>query len=174
MGRRLTLGLLLIAAGFVTAGLIAVPPFLDVKERIESFPKTRFSEGSVELEAREYDVYLDVPSGTGDAGWTGPSIRDPEGRELALRAASGSITYDWFGREGSRIGKLRVTTAGRHVVRGTGPPEADLVFADDVFGDTGRSLLVALAALTLLGSAGVMLIVLGIAKREPQEAKRWP
>jgi hypothetical protein len=174
MGRRLTQGLLLIAAGFVTAALIAVPRFLDVKDRIESFPKTRLSEGSVELEAREYDLYLDVPSGTGDAGYTGPSIRDPQGRELPVRSASADITYDWFGREGSRIGTVRVRTAGRHVVRGTGPPGADLVFADDVIGDMGRTLVFAGAAFFILGAAGVAMIVIALARRRPQEPARWP
>ena len=173
MKGRLTLGLLLIAAGFVAAIVIAVPPFVDLKERIESFPKTRLSEGSVELEAREYDVYLDVPSGTGDAGWT-LGIRDAEGREVPLTRTSGDVTYEWFSREGARIGKVRVTTPGRHVVRGTGPAGADVIFAEEIIGDLGRSLLYAAGALALLGSAGVLLIVLGFAKRKPREPKRWP
>lgn len=173
MKGRLTLGLLLIAAGFVAAIVIAVPPFVDLKERIESFPKTRLSEGAVELEAREYDVYLDVPSGTGDAGWT-LRMRDAEGREVPLRSTSSSITYDWFGREGARIGKVRITAPGRHVVRGTGPAGADVVFAEEVFGDMGRSVLYAAGSLALLGSAGVLLIVLGFSRREPREPRRWP
>ena len=174
MGRRLTLGVLLIVAGIVAALVIAVPRFVDLKDRIESFPKTRLSEGTVQLEAREYDVYLDLPSGTGDAGWTGPSIRDPDGRELPVRPAPGDIDYEWFSREGSRIGKVRISTAGRHVVRGTGPPGADVVFADDVIGDMGRSVLLALAAFGLLGAAGLVVIVLAFARRRPQEPKRWP
>ena len=174
MARRIGLGLLLIAVGIVVAAAIAVPRFVGLKHQIDSFPKTRLSEGSVELERRDYDVYLDVPSGTGDAGWTGPSIRGPDGRELALRPAAGSITYDWSGREGSRIGKLRVAEPGRHVVRGTGPPGADLVFATDVIGGLGRSLLLAGAAFFSFGAAGVVLIVLGIARRRSPEPRRWP
>ena len=173
MRSRLALGLLLIVAGFVSAAAIAIPPFLGVKDQIESFPKTRLSEGAVELERREYDIYLDVPSGTGNSGWT-LDVLDPEGRPAPLRPAAGSITYDWFGREGSRIGKLRVTRPGRHAVRGTGVPDADVIFAEDLIGGVGRSLGIAFAALALLGSAGVVLIVLGAAKRRPRDPKRWP
>ena len=173
MGGRIALGLLLIAAGFAAAAAIAVPRFLGVKDQIESFPQTRLSEGAVELERREYDVYLDVPSGTGDFGWT-LEVRDPAGRPVPLRRGGATVTYDWFGREGSRIAKLRVTRPGRHAVRGTGAPGADVVFAEDVIGGMGRSILLALGALALLGSAGVVLIVLGAARRAPREPRRWP
>ena len=173
MRGRLALGLLLIAAGIVVAVAIAVPRIVGVKDQIDSFPKTRLSEGSVQLERREYDVYLDVPSGTGDAGWT-LGVRGPDGNEVPLRPAGGSITYDWFGREGSRIGKLRVPEPGRHVVRGTGPSGADVVFATDIVGDVGRGLLLAAAALVVLGAAGVVLIVLALSRRRPSEPRRWP
>jgi hypothetical protein len=146
---------------------------LDVKDRIDSFPRTRLSEGTVQLEAREYDVYLDVPSGTGEFGWT-LAVRGPTGRELPLRTGGASFDYEWFSREGSRIGTLRVTDPGRHVVRGTGAPGADVVFADDVVGDMGRTVLLAVAALVLLGAAGLVLVVLAIARRAPREARRWP
>ena len=173
MGRYIALGLILIAAGFAAAAAITVPRFLNVKEQIEGFPKTRLSEGSVQLERRAYDVYIDVPSGTGDVGWT-LSVRDPQGREVTLRPSTSSITYDWSGREGSRIGKLRATVAGRHVVSGTGPPGADVVFADDVVGDMGRSLLWAFVVLLVFASAGTLALVLGFTRHRPREAKRWP
>ena len=173
MLRGLALGALLIVAGFASAAAIAVPRFLDVKDTIEAFPKTRLSEGSVVLERKEYDVYLDQPASSADAGWT-LSVRDPENRELELRPAGGEVTYDWSGRKGSRIGKLRVITPGRHVVRGTGPPGADVVFADELFSDMGRTLLLALAVLFALGLAGVVVIVLALARRTPREGKRWP
>ena len=173
MGRQVALGLVLIAAGFVAAGAIAVPRFLDVKEQIEKLPKTPLSGGSVQLERREYDVYLDVPAGTGDAGWT-LSLRGPEDREVPLLPGGATIAYEWASREGSRIGKLRARTAGPHVVRGTGPSGADVVFADDVVGDMGRSLLLAVSALALLGGGGVLVLIVGIARRRPREPKRWP
>lgn len=173
MGGRIVLGVLLIAAGLVAAVAIALPPFLDVKDRIESFPKTRLSEGAVQLEAREYDVYLEVPTGTGDFGWT-LSVRDGGGADVPLRRAPGSVTYSWFGRDGERIAKLRVARAGRHLVRGTGPPGARVVFARDVIGGIGRSLLLAGIAFLALVAAGIVVIVLGVARRPPQEPKRWP
>ena len=173
MGRYVALGVVLLVAGFVAAVAIAVPRFIGISEQIEGFHKTRLSEGSVQLQAREYDVYLDLPAGTGDAGWT-LSVSDPEGREVPLRPRGSTVTYAWGSREGSRIGRLRPATAGRHVVRGTGPPGADVVFADDVVGDMGRSILYAVGALALLGGAGVVLMIVGFARRKPGEPKRWP
>jgi hypothetical protein len=93
---------------------------------------------------------------------------------VPLRLGSSTVTYEWFGREGYRQGTLRVTNAGRHVIRGMGPSGADVVFADDVVGDMGRTLLLAVAVFGLLGTAGVVLTVLGIAKRVPREPRRWP
>ena len=173
MGRYVALGLVLIVAGFVAAVAIAVPRFVGVKDQIEGFPKTRLSEGSVELERRAYDVYIDVPAGTGDFSWT-LSVRDPTGREAAVLPSGSTVDYAWGSREGWLAGELRVTTAGRHVLRGTGPPGADVVFADDVVGDMGRSILYAVGALALLGGAGVVLMIVGFGRRKPREPKRWP
>jgi hypothetical protein len=38
----------------------------------------------------------------------------------------------------------------------------------------GRSLLFAGAAFFVLGAAGVVLVVLALARRKPQEPTRWP
>ena len=173
MGRYVALGVVLLVAGFVAAAAIAVPRFLGVKEQIEGFPKTRLSEGAVQLQVREYDVYIDVPAGSGEAGWT-LSVRDAEGREVPLRPGDDTVEYAWGSREGWLAGELRVTTAGRHLVRGTGPPSADVVFADDVVGDMGRSVLYALGALALLGGTGLVVMIVGFARRRPREPKRWP
>lgn len=173
MRRALLLGGLLIAAAFAAGLALAVPPFIETADRIESFPKTRISEGAVELRSGEYDVYIDVPSSTPESTWS-LTLRDPQRREVPILPSGGSITYDWFGRSGERVGKVRITAPGRHLVRGSGPPGARVVFADDVFGGVGKGLLAGAAAFFLLAAAGVVVIVVALARRGPREPKRWP
>ena len=166
-------GAVLFAAGIAVGLLLAVPPILQIGDRIEAFPKTRISEGAVQLQRREYDVYLEVPDTTPESPWT-LTIRDAAGRDVPLRPASGSVTYSWSGRSGERVGKVRVTTPGRHLIRGTGPPDTRVVFADEVAGDVLKSVLGGVGAFFLFGAAAVVLIVVTAARRRPREVKRWP
>jgi hypothetical protein len=146
-----------------------------IDDTIDGYPKTNLSEGSVELEARDYNVYLDVPGGTGEFRWT-LAVRDAERRDVPLRSTSTDFTYDLGGREGSLIGKLRAPAAGRYVVRGTGPPDSRVVFGEGgLLGSVATAVLGALAILGIGGAAALGLIVLTVVRRRPRpEAKRWP
>lgn len=172
--RGFLLGGFVILAAAIAAAFHAVSGFMEIEDRIDAFPKTGLSEGSVLLQARRYDVYVDVPAGSGDFRWS-LRVLDDARRELEIGPATSSVEYDLGGRSGMLVGKLVVPRAGRHLVRGTGPPGARVVFAQGVFGTVGSTILG--ATLIFLGglAVGIAIIVVAVARRRgPQEPKRWP
>jgi hypothetical protein len=154
--------------GFVIARII------QIGDRIDEFPKGGLAESSVQLEARDYHVYLDVPNGTGGYSWT-LAVRGPREQQLELRPTSTDITYDIGGREGELIGRMRVDEPGRYLIRGTGPPGARVVFGESIFGGIFSTVVGGLAIFFVLGGAGLALIIVtAVRGRGKQEPKRWP
>jgi hypothetical protein len=169
------IGGVLIAAAVAGAIIFAGLRVDRVANAIDDYPKTSLSEGSVQLEAREYNVYIDVPGGTGEFRWE-LSVVDEANIEVPLDLTSSDFTYDFGNREGALVGSLRPSVAGRHRVRGSGPPGARVIFGDEgILGSIGSLVLGALGILVLGGGLGVTLIIVtAVRRRGPQEAKRWP
>ena len=165
-------GGVLILAAFISALMVIGFRILALEDKIDSFPKASISEGAVELKRGVHNVYVDAPAAAG-FGWT-LAIRDPERREVPLRRAGTTFEYSLGDREGTLVGKITVTTPGRHLITGTGPPGTRVIFGRGVIRGIFGAVLLGLGILVVLGGAGLALIVVTAARGRPREQKRWP
>lgn len=108
----------------------------------ETGERVVYSEGSVRLPLSQLDL----------------TVTGPDGRAVAVRPYTASVTYDTAGHSGRAVGRFDVPDPGRYVVaaRATGVPGAEIAIGPDLFGDligifTGP-LLVLLGGLILVGA----------------------
>lgn len=164
----------LIAVGVAGAVLWLVLSLVSLGNEIDDFQRVPVpGEGTVQLEARKYVIYLEGSNGGEVAPRFEIAVTDPEtARPLAIETYDGSLTYS-FGEEGSAQATLTPPRAGTYRVETAGAertPEAQVAFGRSVAGSIVRSVLGAFAIGALFTGAGVALLVVTIIRRRRARA----
>lgn len=162
----------LIVGAVVGAILWGVLSFVSIGNTLDDFARVQ-APGSraVALEARKYVVYFEGPGAGED--YTPPievTIRDARNEQpLGIADYGGSLTYSIGGHSGTAQATVTPARAGRYVVSAatTQEPSAGLEVAlgESVGGKIVRAILGAFAIGGLLLVAGIILIVMTVARR---------
>jgi hypothetical protein len=160
----------LIVAGIAGAAIWLVSSLIDLSHEVDDFQRVPVpGEATMQLEARKYVVYYEA-AGVGEVV---PSFQlvianAQTGAPLTIERYGGSLTYSFFGRDGSAQGTVTPERAGAYVVRTDSVAPAfgaNVALGRSIASPLLRLILITFAIGGLLVGSGVTLVVVTAVRR---------